>query len=119
MTTIYADIHVKINKDIKDKSERILDSIGISMSDLINMTLRRVIYERQIPFSTRVLPDDAPKSISIESTDDFKKYLDEMIREDDGVRMSEDEVWANIQNHINEPSSSKERNEKIQSRVYD
>ena len=58
MATTQASIHVKVDPEIKTKSEYILNKIGISMSDLINMTLRRVIHERRLPFDTTVDTDD-------------------------------------------------------------
>lgn len=54
MTKAQARIQVRVDQDVKEQSEEILGKIGISMSDLINMTLRRVIYERRIPFDTAV-----------------------------------------------------------------
>ena len=100
MSTTYADIHVKVNKDIKNQSEKILDSIGISMSDLINMTLRRLILERQIPFSTKVKVDGAPESMTVSNIEELKAMLGKMLDDDDGVRMGEDEVWSDFREHV-------------------
>lgn len=77
MATAQADIHIKVDPTIKTKSEVILNKIGISMSDLINMTLRRVIYEQRIPFDTRVADQLAPDNLHFSSPSDFAKRLDE------------------------------------------
>lgn len=77
MATAQADIHIKVDPTIKTKSEAILDKIGISMSDLINMTLRRVIYEQRIPFDTRVADQLAPDSLQVSSAADFARRLKE------------------------------------------
>ena len=77
MATAQADIHIKVEPTIKTRSELVLNKIGISMSDLINMTLRRVIYEQRIPFDTRVADQLAPSDLQILSQSDFAKRLDE------------------------------------------
>lgn len=77
MATAQADIHIKVDPNIKTKSEVILNKIGISMSDLINMTLRRVIYEQRIPFDTRVADQLTPDSLQVSSSADFVKRLEE------------------------------------------
>ena len=48
MALATADIHVKIDPKVKKDSEKILKEIGISMSDLINITLRKVIREKRV-----------------------------------------------------------------------
>ena len=96
MATDYADIHVKVNKDVKIKSEKILDSIGISMSDLINMALRRVIFERQIPFSTQIEPEGASSSMVVGSKEELEDVLKDISAANDGELLSEKEVWANF-----------------------
>ena len=102
MVTAYADIHVKVNKEVKEESEKILNSIGISMSDLINMTLRRVVYERQIPFSTRLERNEAPKDLKINTREELDMLLDRLSAEDEGEMLSNDDMWRDVWNHMKE-----------------
>ena len=81
-----ANIHVKVNSDIKAETEEVLDKIGISMSDLFNMTMRRVIIERRIPFDTTVPDVEMPAEMSVDSIDEWKKLIAERIESDDGKR---------------------------------
>ena len=87
-----ADIHVKVNSEIKEKSEDVLSKIGISMSDLVNMTLRRVVYERRVPFDTTVPDKEMPDALSVESVDELEALVAERMRKDTGERVSLQEI---------------------------
>ena len=115
MATKYADIHVKVDSEVKEESEKILAQIGISMSDLINMTLRRVNYMRDIPFNTSVIDNDFSE---IQSADDLKSYLEKIEKEDDGTRYTADEVWAEVNDHIKMLKAERRRDARIRSRLY-
>ena len=78
MAIATADIHVKVDPMVKECSESVLEQIGISMSDLINMTLRRVIYERNIPFDTKV-DEKMPACMSIKTEDELLRFLDKAV----------------------------------------
>ena len=43
-------IHARVQADIKDKSERIFNVIGISMSQAINLFLKQVTLKKGMPF---------------------------------------------------------------------
>lgn len=61
MALATADIHVKIDPKVKKDSEKVLREIGISMSDLINITLRKVIREKRVDMdiaTTKRLPEN-------------------------------------------------------------
>lgn len=102
MTTAYADIHVKVNKEVKEESEKILNSIGISMSDLINMTLRRVVYERQIPFNTRIERNEVPEDLKISTREELDMLLDRLSADDEDKMLSNDEMWSGVRKHMKE-----------------
>ena len=57
-------ISVQIDKDDKEKASLILQKIGVSMSGLINMTLKQLIMRGGIPFD-----------VSIPKDDDFYQYF--------------------------------------------
>ena len=52
-----ANINVRVEQDVKDKAEAILDRLGISASAFINMTYRQVILRRGIPFDVSIPAD--------------------------------------------------------------
>ena len=93
MSTALADVHVKVDANVKTESENILKQIGISMSDLVNMTLRQVIYRRRIPFETTIPEEIAlPRCMDIHTKEELHEYLQESFDNDDGTRYSQEEI---------------------------
>ena len=84
------------------ESEKILNSIGISMSDLINMTLRRVVYERQIPFNTRIERNEVPEDLKISTREKLDMLLDRLSADDEDKILSNDEMWRGVRKHMKE-----------------
>lgn len=50
------NLYARIEPDVKEQAEAILDTLGISVSSAINMFYRQIILQRGIPFSMK-LPD--------------------------------------------------------------
>lgn len=50
MANLTTTISVQIDKEDKDKVIEILQKLGVSMSELINMTIKQVIMREGIPF---------------------------------------------------------------------
>ena len=44
-------IHARIQSDIKEQSEQILDLIGLTMSQAINLFLKQLVMKKRIPFN--------------------------------------------------------------------
>ena len=88
------DIHVRVDVEIKEETEKILKEIGITMSDLVNMTFRRTVRERGVPFEMRL--DRMPENMRIETKEQLIAYLDKTLEEDNGVRYTIDEVKAHF-----------------------
>ncbi|GHU60304.1 hypothetical protein AGMMS49975_29250 [Clostridia bacterium] len=43
-------LHIRINPEIKENVQPILDAIGLSFSDVFNLTLHQIYLKRKIPF---------------------------------------------------------------------
>ncbi len=43
-------MHIRVNPEIKAKAEPILAAIGLSFSDVFNLTLNQICLKRKIPF---------------------------------------------------------------------
>jgi len=43
-------MHIRVNPEIKAKAEPILAAIGLSFSDVFNLTLNQICLKRRIPF---------------------------------------------------------------------
>lgn len=78
MATAQANIHVRVNPEVKRDSEKILKEIGISMSDAVNMMLRGIIRKKGLPFEVSLEEEKMPGYVKIESVDDLRAYIDEV-----------------------------------------
>lgn len=56
-------IRVRIHRKTKDSAEKILRSMGMTMSQAINMYLVQIIANRSIPFSVEVPNKETVKAI--------------------------------------------------------
>ena len=43
-------MHIRVNPEIKTAVEPILEAIGLSFSDVFNLTLRQIYLKRKLPF---------------------------------------------------------------------
>lgn len=49
-----ANVTARVEQDVKDQAEKILNSLGVSVSSFINMAYRQVILRKGIPFSITI-----------------------------------------------------------------
>jgi DNA-damage-inducible protein J len=54
MSTADTDIRVRIDTETKERATAALESMGLTVSDLIRMVLRRVADEQRLPFEVKV-----------------------------------------------------------------
>lgn len=69
------DVHVKIETEIKEQAERILDSLSISASNAITMFYKQIILHRGIPFEVR-FPVSQPLDISLLGENQINEELE-------------------------------------------
>ncbi|HEY8580354.1 MAG TPA: type II toxin-antitoxin system RelB/DinJ family antitoxin [Beijerinckiaceae bacterium] len=48
-----AVVRARVDADVKAEAARVLDDLGLSLSDLIRMTVTRVARDRAVPFDLR------------------------------------------------------------------
>ena len=53
MSNLTSAISVNVPTEVKEESNSILNDLGLNMSTAINMFLKKVIFERGIPFEIR------------------------------------------------------------------
>jgi len=56
-----SNIFARVEPEIKEQAERVLDQLGIPMSNAIGLFLRQVVLQRGIPFEMK-LPKNKPTS---------------------------------------------------------
>ena len=92
-----SNVFARVEPEIKDQAEEILDQLGIPMSNAIGMFLRQVIIHNGIPFEMK-LPLKKPLVMSELSKDDFDKEISKGINDiESGNVYSEEEVLEDIQ----------------------
>lgn len=50
------DIRVRVNSDLKQSTQKILEGLGLSMSDAVNLFLTQVEQHRGLPFPVQLPP---------------------------------------------------------------
>ena len=92
-----SNVFARVEPEIKNQAEEILDQLGIPMSNAIGMFLRQVIIHNGIPFEMK-LPVKKPLVMSELSKDDFDKEISKGINDiESGNVYSEEEVLEDIQ----------------------
>lgn len=95
-STRTANIYTRVDPETKEQAEKILNELGIPMSNAVGMFLKQVVLQRGIPFEIK-LPANHPVAIDEIS----KEQLDAEIQKgiDDikaGRVISADEVKAEM-----------------------
>ena len=48
------NFNIKVDKEVKEKSEEIFNELGLDMNTAINIFLKKTIYENGIPFDLKL-----------------------------------------------------------------
>lgn len=89
MTTMKkANLNVKIDPQLKSEAEAIFEDMGLTTTAAVNMFIKRVIDDRELPFKPRVtnsldkaLDDIADNRIeSFDNVADWKAALSDYVR---------------------------------------
>lgn len=73
MSTADSFIRVRLDKELKSEASEILSAMGLSISDLVRMTLTKLVHERDIPFSTYVPNKETIEAMN-ERPEELKTY---------------------------------------------
>ncbi|MBQ3306085.1 type II toxin-antitoxin system RelB/DinJ family antitoxin [Candidatus Saccharibacteria bacterium] len=87
-----ANINVRVDKDVKERSESILSEMGMSMSTAINSFLRQIITERSLPYRPSTKRAKITTIDDFASERDFIDYLNEGIVEANSGRTTPKDV---------------------------
>lgn len=99
MTVKSANIMARVEPDVKEHAERILSSLGISVSSLINMLYRQIIMTRSVPFPL-ALPKQLPVRDAM-TDEEFSGMIRQGIQEaKDGLSEDADVVFARLKDEI-------------------
>lgn len=87
------NIYTRIEPEIKEEAEAILNQLGIPMSNAINLFLRQVVLQRGIPFSMKLPPADVPLCLGNLSKEQISEELEKGMNDvHDGKVISSEQV---------------------------
>ena len=75
MATKTANLYARIEPDVKEQAESILNSLGIPVSNAINMFYKQIILQRGLPFEVK-LPVTQPVNIAALSEEELSTELE-------------------------------------------
>lgn len=98
-TTQLTDIHFKVDATVKADAEATLQELGLSMSNYLNMALRQLNLQREIPFrATTKRKKYALPGAKIKTKEDFDKIVTERYNSfDEETALSLDEVKEKLE----------------------
>lgn len=94
-----ANVIARVEPDVKEKAEQIMEQLGIPTSVLINMLYKQIIIKKGIPFSVTLANE--PKAVSEMSKAEFDSMMEEGLRQaKEGKTRPAREVFAELRQEI-------------------
>lgn len=74
-TKIFDDsILVRVNKKLKADASEVLNSIGLNFSDLVRLTLIKLVHERKLPFEVELFKDETIEAIRMVEKEEVTRH---------------------------------------------
>ena len=88
-------LHIRVNDTIKLRAEKTLDTLGLSISEAVNMLLHQIPLVGGLPFEVKV--PMAPESVMVRSKDELYEKLDVGLEQiNDGKVINADVVMERL-----------------------
>ena len=98
MATKTANVTARVQPEIKQRAEEILDRLGIPVSVLIDSLYRQIIMTNSIPYSFRI---PTPQTRDTMTTEQFDAMMGEGLRQAKAGQGSDlDDAFAKIRENI-------------------
>ncbi len=95
-----ANVFTRVDPDIKEQAEVILEQLGIPMSNAVGMFLRQVVMQRGIPFEMK-LPTAIPIAYGSLTKEQFDSEMEKGMTDiREGRMYSADEVEAEMRRDL-------------------
>lgn len=99
MATKTANVIARVEPDVKEQAEKIMEQLGIPTSVLINMLYKQIIMKKGIPFSVSLVNE--PKSVSDMSKAEFDAMMGNGYQQaKEGKTRPAREVFAELRQEI-------------------
>lgn len=70
-----ANVFARVEPELKEQAESVLDQLGIPMSNAVGMFLRQIVLQKGIPFEMK-LPRTAPLTYGFLTKEQFDKEIE-------------------------------------------
>ena len=92
-----ANVFVRVEPEVKEQAEQVLDRLGIPMSNAVGMFLRQVVLQRGIPFEMKRPDYEEPVAYGSLTREQFDVEIEKSMEDIKAGRVySVDEVEAEI-----------------------
>lgn len=75
-----SNVFARVEPEVKEQAEQVLDRLGISMSNAVGMFLRQIVMQRGIPFEMK-LPQEVPLVYSSLTKEQFDSEMEKGIED--------------------------------------
>lgn len=91
-----SNVFARVEPEIKEQAERVLDRLGIPMSNAVGMFLRQVVLQRGLPFEVK-LPQEKPLAYGVLTKEQFNAEMEKGMADIQAGRVyTTDEVEAEM-----------------------
>lgn len=91
-----ANVFARVEPEIKEQAENVLEQLGIPMSNAVSMFLRQIVLQRGIPFEMK-LPQKGPLSLGALTKEQFNTEIEKGLADVKAGRVySAEEVAAEM-----------------------
>ena len=88
-----SNIFARVEPEVKEQAEMVLDQLGIPMSNAIGMFLRQIVLQKGIPFEMK-LPQSKPLEYGALTEEQFNKEIEKGLSDLSSGRFSSAESVA-------------------------
>ena len=92
-----ASVFARVEPEVKEQAELVLDQLGIPMSNAVGMFLRQIVLQRGIPFEMKLPSCEEPVSYGSLTKEQFSIEIEKGVEDIKAGRVySADEVEAEM-----------------------
>ena len=92
-----ANVFARVEPDLKEQAEQVLNQLGIPMSNAVGMFLKQIVLQRGIPFEMKLPSYEEPIAYQALTKEQFNAEIEKgMENINTGKVYSEDEIEAEM-----------------------
>ena len=92
-----ANVFARVEPDLKEQAEQVLNQLGIPMSNAVGMFLKQIVLQRGIPFEMKLPSYDEPIAYQALTKEQFNAEIEKGMEDIKAGRVySADEVEAEM-----------------------